>query len=115
VLEALTPTGVSGAAWNQANLTYLPYDMEFGWGFGQYSVAIEAFAHLDETGAAVEGTFLGTSESTTWGVTWYPADSGSLDGNPYWGLRLLVPGVVIPGTNSTLYPDEYRTFLKVEV
>jgi hypothetical protein len=114
VLEALTPTGVSGYAYNQVNLTYYPYDAELGWGFGQYSNPISAFAHFDACGNRIDGVFLGRDNYTTWGVKWYPADSGSLDGNPYWGLRLLGADSAIPGTNgSALYPGEYRTFLKV--
>jgi hypothetical protein len=112
-LEALTPTGVSGYAWNQVNLSYYPYDAVLGWGFGQYSNPVQAYSLFNETGAQMDGVFLGSDNYTTWGVKWYPADSGSLDGNPYWGLRLLGADSDVPGTDSPLYPDEYRTFLQV--
>jgi hypothetical protein len=112
-LEALTPTGVSGYAYNQVNLSYYPYDAELGWGFGQYSNSVQAYSLFNETGAQIDGVFLGSDNYTTWGVKWYPADSGSLDGNPYWGLRLLGADSDVPGTESPLYPDEYRTFLQV--
>lgn len=114
ILEALTPTGVSGYAYNQVNLTYLPWDAELGWGFGQYSVPVEAYSLFDATsGTQLDGVFLGSANYTTWGVKWYPADAGSLDGNPYWGLRLLGADSDVPGTDEPLYPDEYRTFVMV--
>jgi hypothetical protein len=113
-LEALTPSGVSGYSYNQVNISYLPYDAEIIWGVGAaYTIPLEAYSHFDETGAQIDGVFLGNGNYTTWGVKWYPADSGSIDGNPYWGLRLLGPNSSIPGSGEPLYPGEYETFLKV--
>lgn len=107
------PSGVSGYSYKQVNITYLPWDAELGWGFGQYSIPVEAYSLFDqETGDQLDGVFLGNSNYATWAVKWYPADAGSLDGNPYWGLRLLGANSNISAT-SELYPEEYPTFLQV--
>jgi len=52
---------------------------------------------------------------TQWGVKWYDVDeSGTLDGLPYWGLRLLGKDSGIPWLNgSALLDGEYRTFVKI--
>lgn len=94
-------------------MSYYANDMELGWGFGQYSFPVEAYSHFDEAGTQIEGVFLGSAGYTTWGVKWYQAGAGTLDGLPFWGLRLLVEGSNVPGTDEPLLPDEYRTFLKV--
>jgi hypothetical protein len=113
VLEAQVPSGVSGYSYQQVNITYLPWDAELGWGFGQYSIPVGAYSLFDEeTGDQLDGVFLGNSNYATWAVKWYPADAGSLDGNPYWGLRLLGANSNISAT-SELYPEEYPTFLQV--
>ena len=43
-------------------------------------------------------------------------ESGTLDGLPYWGLRLLEPGSAIPTTNGTvaLMDGEYMTFWMID-
>lgn len=57
-LAGRLPIGVSGVAWQQVNISYYPYDAELGWGFGQYSTAIEPYQHeLD--GVVQDGVFLG--------------------------------------------------------
>jgi hypothetical protein len=63
-LEALTPSGVSGYAWNQVNLSYYPYDAELGWGFGQYSTPVEAYYHFVDD-VQQPGVFLGSNGTTT--------------------------------------------------
>lgn len=95
------------------NITYLPWDAELWWEFGQYSIPVGAYYLFDEeTGDQLGGVFVGNSNYATWAVKWYPADAGSLDGNPYWGLRLLRANSNISAT-SELYPEEYSTFLHV--
>jgi hypothetical protein len=64
-LEGCTAAGFSGYAWNQLNITDIPYDAELGWGFGQYSTPIEAYHHYVE-GVKQEGLFLGQNNVTTW-------------------------------------------------
>lgn len=83
------PTGVSGYAWNQLNITEYPYDAEIMWGLGQYSTPLEPFHHFIN-GTQQAGLFLGQGNVTTWGVKLYPADgANSEDGEPYWQLRLV--------------------------
>jgi hypothetical protein len=97
------------------NLTDIPYDAELGWGFGQYGTPVEAYHHYVD-GALQDGLFLGQGNVTTWGVKLYPVDeSGTLDGLPYWGLRLLGPESTVPTANGTvaLMDGEYMTFLMV--
>lgn len=103
----------SDYAFNMVNMSYYPTHMELGWGPRPETYPIEAYSLFDETGAQIEGVFLGNGEYTTWGVKLYVADSESLYPGSYWGLRLLVPGSNVPGKTDPLYPDEYRTFLKV--
>ncbi|TAQ85769.1 hypothetical protein B7494_g5911 [Chlorociboria aeruginascens] len=113
-LEGYVATGVSGYTWQQLNITEYPYDAELMYGLGQYSTPVEAYYHYID-GVQQPGLYLGQDGYTTWGVKLYPADSGSLDGNPYWQLRLLGPDSGLPWLNNTaLYPDEYETFLTVE-
>lgn len=100
---------MSGYAWQQVNITDIPYDAEFGWGFGQYSTNVEAYEHWIE-GVKQDGAFLGQDNFTTWGVKYYT--DGEL--GAYWGLRLLGANSQIPWLNgSALLEGEYRTFLKI--
>ncbi|KAL3418311.1 hypothetical protein PVAG01_10027 [Phlyctema vagabunda] len=113
-LEAYTATGVSGYAWNQVNITEYPYNAQLMWGLGQSGTPVEAYHHYVD-GVQQPGLFLGQANVTTWGIKKYPADSATtLDNEPYWGFRLLGPKSSIPWLNgSALFPDEYRTFIKV--
>jgi len=113
ILEALTPTGVSGYAWNQVNITEYPYDAEIMWGLGQYSTPLEPYYHF-VNGTQMTGLYLGQNNVTTWGVKLYPVDGdNTLDNEPYWQLRLLGPDSALPWNGSALYPDEYQTFLRI--
>jgi len=108
-LEARVPTGVSGYAWNQVNITEYPYDAELMWGLGQYGTPIEAYYHYVD-GVQQPGLFLGQGNVTTWGIKWYPVDgSNTWDGEPYWLFRLLGPDSEIDG--AQLQADEYTTFI----
>lgn len=110
ILEGYFPIGVSGYAWQQVNITDLPYDAELGWGFGQYGTSVEAYEHWAD-GVKQAGVFLGQDGYTTWGVKWY-ADGD--DDEAYWGLRLLGKDSGIPWANGTALLDgEYRTFVKI--
>lgn len=110
ILEGYFPQGVSGYAWQQVNITDIPYDAELGWGWGQYSTGVQAYEHFID-GVQQDGVFLGQDGYTTWGVKWY-ADGD--DNEDYWGLRLLGANSAVPGTNGTALLDgEYRTFLKI--
>lgn len=113
-LEALTPISVSEYAYNMVNMSYYPTHMELGWGSRPSTYPVEIYSHFDESGKQIEGVFLGSGTSTTWGIKWYPADFRNLYRRPYWGLRLLVEDSNFPATDWHLYPGEYRTFLKVK-
>ncbi|KAL1967824.1 hypothetical protein VTN77DRAFT_2513 [Rasamsonia byssochlamydoides] len=113
VLEALTPTGVSGYAWNQINITNIPYSAPLMWGLPpDASIPVEPYYHYIG-GVKQPGLFLGSHNVTTWGIKYYEADAGSLDGEPYWFIRLLGPGSADPTTGQALEDGESVTFIRV--
>jgi hypothetical protein len=84
------------------------------WGLGSFGTPISTFYHYID-GVKQPGLFLGQDGYTTWGIRRYDMDpSTSVDGLPYWGIRLLGLNSQLTWLNNTpVYPDEYRTFIKV--
>ena len=112
ILEAWTPSGVSGYAWNQINITNIPYSAMLMWGLPESAtIPIEPYYHYID-GVQQTGLFLGSHNVTAWGITYEEADSGSY-GDPYWSIRLLGPGSEDPVTGQALGDGEYETFIRV--
>ena len=111
-LEAYVPSGVSGFAWHQINITSIPYSAELMWGLpGAATIPIEPYYHSID-GVQQPGLFLGSHGVTAWGIKYYEADSGSY-GDPYWLIRLLGPDSQNPVTGQPLDDGEYETFIQV--
>ena len=85
------------------------------WGLpAEYSIPVEPYYHEDADGVRQDGIFLGSHGVTSWGVTYYEAGAGTIDGLPYWFIRLLGPDSEDPVTGEPLGEGEYETFIRVD-
>lgn len=85
------------------------------WGLPEeYSDVAEPYYHVDTDGVRQEGIFIGARNVTSWGVKYYGPSVGTIDGLPYWSIRLLGPGSEDPQTGEPLLEGESETFIRVD-
>jgi len=94
--------------WSPLNLDEYPYDAELMWGVP--GPAVEAYYHDVEGEGSL---YLGSQGVTKWGIVKIDKDPAAGVPYAYWNMRLLGPDSQLPGTNQSLLPGEYETFLKI--
>lgn len=85
------------------------------WGLPEeYSHVVEPYYHEDADGVRQEGLFIGAHNVTSWGIKYEEPSVGTIDGLPYWSLRLLGPDSEDPVTGEPLLEGESVTFIRVD-
>ncbi|KAI0594605.1 hypothetical protein F4775DRAFT_573397 [Biscogniauxia sp. FL1348] len=116
VLKGWVPTDLTAAGaptsyvWTPLVISPYPYDAALMWKID--GDAPKIFEHYID-GVKQDGVFLGAYENTTtWGLEYQAADSGS-SGLDYYYTRLLGPNSADPSTGAALGANETVAFIKI--
>ncbi|KAI1767113.1 hypothetical protein GGR53DRAFT_143372 [Hypoxylon sp. FL1150] len=116
VLKGWVPTDLTDAGaptsyqWTPLVLSPYPYDAALMWKID--GDAPQIFEHYIGD-VKQDGVFLGGYNTTTsWGLKYYGADSGS-SGQDYYYSRLLGPNSADPSTGAPLSANETTAFIKI--